>query len=269
MATRFRFPNRNDGIPCLYQWPIQQKEFARGGMVTVGDVAKHTILIVEDDASVREMVAFVLVQAGFQVMEAVDAYQALAFLAKQAPALVLLDWMMPGMSGIRLVQQIKREPAFRNIPLIMLSARGEEHAKVLGLECGADDYITKPFSSRELVARIRAVLRGAARATGKGIVAVKGLRVDLGSCRVTADTQPLSLGPTEFNLLEFFITHRGRVYTRAQLRERVAQTNPDLKERAIDVYVHRLRQKLAPFGYDKLLETVHGGGYRFSASDRG
>lgn len=237
-------------------------------VVTMGDVAKNTILIVEDDAAVRDMVAFVLMQAGFQVAEAVDAYQALDHLAKQVPALILLDWMLPGMNGIKFVEQVKQDPGFRSIPLIMLSARGEERARVLGLECGADDYITKPFSSRELVARIRAVLRRAASATGKGIVAVKGLRVDLGSCRVTADTRPVSLGPTEFNLLQFFITHRGRIYTRAQLRERVAQTNPDIKERAIDVYIHRLRQKLAPFGYDKLLETVHGGGYRFSANDR-
>jgi two-component system phosphate regulon response regulator PhoB len=227
------------------------------------DAAKHVILMVEDDAGVRAMVRFVLEQAGFQVMEAADVPQAQACLAQQVPALMLLDWMLPGTSGMTFARQIRCHPVFKTMPLMMLTARGEEDARVRGLECGADDYITKPFSPRELVARIRAVLRRADGSVATEVITLQGLCIDVDGRSVTADAQPVLLGPTEFRLLHFFVTHRRRVYTRAQLRTQVFQNNPDLKARAVDVSVHRIRQKLAPFGYDRWLQTVHRSGYRF------
>lgn len=233
------------------------------------DAAKPLILMVEDDASVRAMVRFVLEQAGFQVMEAADVPQARACLAQQRPALMLLDWLLPGTSGMTFARQIRRHPVFKTMPLMMLTARGEEDARVRGLECGADDYLTKPFSPRELVARIRAVLRRVDGSVATEVITIQGLRIDRGGWSVTADAQPVSLGPTEFRLLHFFVTHRGRVYTRTQLMTQVFQNNPDLKERAVDVSVHRIRQKLAPFGYDRWLQTVHRTGYRFCAEDAG
>lgn len=216
----------------------------------------------------RAMVRFVLEQAGFQVMEAVDVPQAQACMANYMPALVLLDWMLPGTSGIEFARHLRRDPVFKTIPLMMLTARGEEDAKVMGFECGADDYITKPFSTRELVARIRAVLRRVEGSANAEVITLQGLRIDVRGRSVTADAQPVALGPTEFSLLHFLVTHRGRVYSRSQLMAQAFQNNPQLKQRAVDVCVHRIRQKLAPFGYDRWLVTVHRAGYRFDTEDK-
>lgn len=224
----------------------------------------NPILIVEDDAGVREMARFVLEQSDFLVAEAIDAEQARRCIADQPPALILLDWMLPGVSGIEFARQLKRDSNTREIPIVMLTARGEEGDKVRGLESGADDYITKPFSTRELVARIKAVLRRAAPHAGEEVVELAGLRLDPASHRVTVNGQFLELGPTEFRLLHFFLTHRERVYSRAQLLDRVWGTNVYIEERTVDVYMRRLRKLLAPFGHDRVLQTVRGTGYRCS-----
>ena len=229
-----------------------------------GAMPGNRILIVEDDAAVRDMARFVLEQADFEVDEAMDAHQARESLSSQPPELMLVDWMLPGVSGIEFARQVKRDPLTREIPIIMLTARGEEDDKVRGLESGADDYITKPFSTRELVARIKAVLRRVAPHVGEEVVEEQGLRLDPASHRVTVYGKPLELGPTEFRLLHFFMTHRERVYSRVRLLDNVWGTNVFIEERTVDVYMRRLRRMLAPSGHDQLLQTVRGAGYRFS-----
>ncbi|MDD3449689.1 MAG: phosphate regulon transcriptional regulator PhoB, partial [Gammaproteobacteria bacterium] len=183
----------------------------------------------------------------------------------QAPDLLLLDWMLPGASGVELARGLKRDPLTREIPIIMLTARGEEDDKVRGLESGADDYVTKPFSTRELLARIRTVLRRAAPHAGEEVVQVDILTLDPGSHRVSAGDAAVELGPTEFRLLHFFMTHPERVYSRSQLLDRVWGTNVYIEERTVDVHIRRLRKALEPTGCDALLQTVRGAGYRLSA----
>jgi two-component system phosphate regulon response regulator PhoB len=228
-------------------------------------MASKSVLIVEDDAAVREMARFVLEQADFEVAEAADAQQARERVSIQAPELILVDWMLPGMSGIELARQLKRDPLTREIPIILLTARSEENDKVRGLESGADDYITKPFSTRELIARIKAVLRRVAPHVGEEVVEEDGLRLDPASHRVTVHGKPLDLGPTEFRLLHFFMTHPEQVYSRVRLLDKVWGTNVFIEERTVDVNMRRLRKMLAPSGHDRLLQTVRGAGYRFSA----
>lgn len=225
---------------------------------------ENTILIVEDDAGVREMARFLLEQSDYKVAEAIDAERARHCIADHSPALILLDWMLPGLSGIDFARQLKRDSTTRDIPIIMLTARGEEDDKVRGLESGADDYISKPFSTRELVARIKAVLRRAAPHKGEEIIELGGLRLDPASHRVSVNGNLLELGPTEFRLLHFFLTHQERVYTRGQLLDRVWGTNVYIEERTVDVYMRRLRKLLAPAGLQGLLQTVRGAGYRCS-----
>jgi two-component system phosphate regulon response regulator PhoB len=227
-------------------------------------VGENTILIVEDDSGVREMARFLLEQSDYKVAEAIDAERARHCIADHSPALILLDWMLPGLSGIDFARQLKRDSTTRDIPIIMLTARGEEDDKVRGLESGADDYISKPFSTRELVARIKAVLRRAAPHKGEEIVEIGGLRLDPASHRVSSNGDLLELGPTEFRLLHFFLTHQERVYTRGQLLDRVWGTNVYIEERTVDVYMRRLRKLLAPSGHQGLLQTVRGAGYRCS-----
>ncbi|MFZ0255364.1 MAG: phosphate regulon transcriptional regulator PhoB [Gammaproteobacteria bacterium] len=227
-------------------------------------MGENTILIIEDDASVREMARFLLEQSDYQVAEAIDAEHARHRIADHPPALILLDWMLPGLSGIDFARQLKRDSTTRDIPIIMLTARGEEDDKVRGLESGADDYISKPFSTRELVARIKAVLRRVAPHKGEAVIELAGLRLDPASHRVSIHGQLLELGPTEFRLLHFFLTHQERVYTRGQLLDRVWGTNVYIEERTVDVYMRRLRKLLAPSGHQNLLQTVRGAGYRFS-----
>jgi two-component system phosphate regulon response regulator PhoB len=225
------------------------------------------ILTVEDDAAVREVLGMTLRRGGFQVMEAEDAEQARSIIVNGAPDLVLLDWMLPGMSGIELARSLKRDSQQRAMPIIMLTARGEEEDRVRGLDVGADDYITKPFSPRELLARIKAVLRRAAPAASEDAVEVEGLRLDPVSHRVTVGDASLEVGPTEFRLLHFFMTHPERVFSRGQLLDHVWGTNVYVEERTVDVHIRRLRKSLGPSGHDRLVQTVRSAGYRFSAKD--
>jgi two-component system phosphate regulon response regulator PhoB len=224
------------------------------------------ILVVEDEAAIREMVQFTLARAGFELVEAADGAAARERLAAGGIELVLLDWMLPGESGLDLLAQIKRDPATARLPVIMLTARAESGDKVSGLETGADDYITKPFSPAELTARIRAVLRRAGEALPEGaeLLAAGGLTLDPASHRVTLDGNPLELGPTEYRLLEFFLRHPERAYTRGQLLDAVWGRDAVVEERTVDVHIRRLRVALEPGGHDRLVQTVRGHGYRFS-----
>jgi two-component system, OmpR family, phosphate regulon response regulator PhoB len=222
------------------------------------------ILVVEDDAAVREVLALPLQKAGFNVIEATDVRQARQALLEHAPDLVLLDWMLPDISGVEWARDLKTAPHTRELPIIMLTARGEEEDRVRGLEVGADDYVTKPFSPRELIARIRAVLRRTAPTTSDEPVEVDGLRLDPVSHRVTADGKTLEMGPTEYRLLHFFMTHQDRVFTRGQLLDNVWGTNVYVEERTVDVHIRRLRMALSGFGHDSLVQTIRGAGYRFS-----
>ena len=224
-----------------------------------------TILIVEDEKPIREMVSFALGRAGYTLVEAGDIAEAFECLARQVPDLILLDWMLPGASGLELARRLKKDELTRDVPIIMLTARGEEEDKVTGLEAGADDYITKPFSPRELQARIKAVLRRVTPEGEASVIRVDGLELDTGGHRVTAQGQSLEMGPTEFRLLEFFMTHPERVYSRGQLLDRVWGRNSFVEERTVDVHILRLRKALAPSGHDAMIQTVRGAGYRFSS----
>ena len=225
--------------------------------------AKH-ILIVEDEQPIREMISFALAGVGYEVREAADARQAQAAISERLPDLILLDWMLPGISGIDFARRLKKEDLTRELPIIMLTARAEEEDKVQGLESGTDDYITKPFSPRELVARIRAVLRRGGPAAEDEILHANGLSLDLASHRVSAGEALLDVGPTEYRLLEFFMSHPERVYSRGQLLDRVWGSNVYVEERTVDVHIRRLRKVLEPHGHDVLIQTVRGAGYRFS-----
>ncbi|TDB01207.1 phosphate regulon transcriptional regulator PhoB [Halomonas marinisediminis] len=223
-----------------------------------------TVLIVDDEAPIREMIAMALEMADYRVLEADNAQTAHAMVVDHQPDLLLLDWMMPGTSGIELARRLKRDETTAELPIIMLTAKGEEDNKIQGLEAGADDYITKPFSPRELVARLKAVLR---RATPHGVeeaVEVDGLRLDPVSHRVSADGQELGVGPTEYRLLQFFMTHQERAYTRSQLLDQVWGGNVYVEERTVDVHIRRLRKALGE-RHQHLVQTVRGTGYRFSA----
>ena len=222
------------------------------------------ILIVEDEQPIREMVMFALASAGYEAQEAADSRQAQTVIAERLPDLLLLDWMLPGISGIDFARRLKKEELTRELPIIMLTARAEEEDKVQGLESGADDYITKPFSPRELVARIRAVLRRGAPAAEGEVLRANGLALDLASHRVSSGETLLEMGPTEYRLLEFFMSHPERVYSRGQLLDRVWGGTVYVEERTVDVHIRRLRKALEPHGHDALIQTVRGAGYRFS-----
>ncbi|WP_227369314.1 phosphate regulon transcriptional regulator PhoB [Halomonas sp. M20] len=222
-----------------------------------------TVLIVDDEAAIREMIAVALEMADYRVLEADNAQAAHALIVDEQPDLLLLDWMMPGTNGIELARRLKHEEATSELPIILLTAKSEEDNKILGLEAGADDYITKPFSPRELVARLRAVLR---RTTPRGIeeaVEVEGLLLDPASHRVSSNGQALEIGPTEYRLLQFFMTHQERVYTRGQLLDQVWGGNVYVEERTVDVHIRRLRKALGE-PHQHLIQTVRGTGYRFS-----
>jgi len=223
------------------------------------------VLIVEDERPIRDMIAFGLKRAGFEVREAEDCRSARAALVDKRPDVVIIDWMLPDMSGLELARSLKRDRDTRELAIIMLTARAEESDKVAGLEGGADDYITKPFSPRELVARINAVLRRAAPHTGEERIEFGGLALDQASHRVLVGDKTVPLGPTEYRMLEFFMTHPERVYKRDQLLDRVWGGNVYVEERTIDVHIRRLRKALEEFGYDRFIQTVRGSGYRFSA----
>ncbi|WP_372592239.1 phosphate regulon transcriptional regulator PhoB [Guyparkeria sp.] len=226
---------------------------------------QKTILIVEDEKPIREMVAFALGRAGYELLEAGDIVEAYEQISHKLPDLVLLDWMLPGASGIEFARRLKRDELTRDVPIVMLTARGEEEDKVSGLEAGADDYVTKPFSPRELLARIKAVLRRTSPETESPVLDIAGLKLDQESYRVTAAEEPVDMGPTEFRLLAFFMRHPDRVFSRTQLLDRVWGQNAYVEERTVDVHILRLRKALAPSGYDGLIQTVRGVGYRMSA----
>lgn len=221
------------------------------------------ILIVEDEAPIREMIVFHLSRAGYETLEAADCRSARELLADERPDLALVDWMLPDMSGLELTRTLKRDQNNEDLAIIMLTARADEFDKVAGLEGGADDYVTKPFSPRELIARIQAVLRRSNSADSE-IISAGTLELDTAGHRVSANGSEIRLGPTEYRLLKFLITHPDRVYSRTQLLDRVWGANVYVEERTVDVHVRRLRKALAMAGADDYIQTVRGAGYRFS-----
>lgn len=227
-------------------------------------MSKHKILIIDDEPAIREMVAVALEMADFEVLEAENAQVGHSLIVDQRPDLVLLDWMLPQVSGIELARRLKRDDSTADVPVIMLTAKSEEDNKLQGLEGGADDYITKPFSTRELIARIRAVLRRTSAAAAEKAIQVEGLCLDPVSHRITANDAPVDMGPTEYRLLEFFMSHQERAYSRTQLLDQVWGANVYVEDRTIDVHIRRLRKALEPFGFDRFIQTVRGTGYRFS-----
>ncbi|MAA74304.1 MAG: phosphate regulon transcriptional regulatory protein PhoB [Salinisphaeraceae bacterium] len=224
---------------------------------------KH-ILVVEDELAIRDMLRFSLERADFRVSEAEDAQQARLAIADDRPDLILLDWMLPGASGAEYARELRRDELTTGIPVIMVTARVEEEDRVRGLNLGADDYITKPFSSAELVARVRAVLRRYQPGGESETIEMEGLTLDAASQRVSAGEKPVKLGPTEFRLLRFFMSNPERVYSREQMLDRVWGQNVYVEERTVDVHIRRLRKALAPHGFDAFIQTVRGSGYRFS-----
>ncbi len=232
------------------------------------------ILIVDDEPAIREMVAFALRKGEYEPAHAGDAREAQASIADRVPDLILLDWMLPGTSGLELARRWRRDALTREVPIIMLTARGEENDRVGGLEAGVDDYVVKPFSARELLARIRAVMRRSREDDEDGSVSVGALRIDGAAHRVFAQAQggngdsdaPVPIGPTEYRLLHFFMTHPERVYTRSQLLDHVWGGSVYVEERTVDVHIRRLRKTLEPTRLDNMVQTVRGAGYRFSAA---
>jgi two-component system phosphate regulon response regulator PhoB len=225
-----------------------------------------TVLVVEDEPAIQELISYNLQQAGHQPMRAGSAEDALNIMRHALPDLVLVDWMLPGLSGIELAKRIKSDKRTKTVPIIMLTARAAEEDKLTGLETGADDYITKPFSPRELNARVKAVLRRRAPQMTDDVVEIDGLRLDPASHRITGHGQPVELGPTEFRLLHFLMTHTERVHSRTQLLDQVWGDHVFVEERTVDVHIRRLRKALEASGHDRLIQTVRGSGYRFSAS---
>lgn len=225
-----------------------------------------TILVVEDEPAIQELLTINLKHAGFLVVRAASAEEGYSAIRAALPDLVILDWMLPGQSGVALCKKLRQEERTRELPIIMLTARVHEEDKVQGLEAGADDYITKPFSPKEMVARVRAVLRRRAPHLAGEEINIGGLVLNPATHRVSCDGQPVNLGPTEFRLLYFFMTHTERVYTRAQLLDEVWGDHVFIEERTVDVHIRRLRSALEPFGHDERVETVRGTGYRFRSN---
>ena len=227
-----------------------------------------SVLVVEDESAIAELIAINLRHAGFQVLMAADADAAQAEIDRVLPDLVLLDWMLPGQSGVQLAKRWRADPRTRELPVIMLTARADESDKITGLDAGADDYLTKPFSTKELLARIRAVLRRKMPEALDTAVEVAGLRLDPATRRVTRrlgeELREIKIGPTEFRLLHFFMTHTERVHSRAQLLDRVWGDHVFIEERTVDVHVKRLREALSPVQCSELIETVRGAGYRMT-----
>jgi len=224
-----------------------------------------SILVVYDEVTTRELLAHNLQQAGYRVWSAADVPQAEALVRQARPDLVLLDWVLPGIPGLTFARRLRSDQRTRDISIVMVSARAEEQDKVAALEGGVDDYVTKPFSGRELLARIKAVLRRRTPQLADDVVEVAGLQLDPAARRVSVGDREISLWTTEFRLLHFFMTHRGRLYTRARLLDEVWGDHAFVEERTVDVHIRRLRQAVAPTGHDALIETVRGIGYRFRA----
>jgi two-component system phosphate regulon response regulator PhoB len=228
------------------------------------------ILIVDDEPAIRDMVAFALRKGDYEPAHAGDAREAQAAIADRVPDLILLDSMLPGTSGLELARRSRKDALTREVPIIMLTARGEENDRVGGLEAGVDDYVVKPFSARELLARIRAVMRRAREDDEDGSIAVGALRIDRAAHRVFARVddhdEPVPIGPTEYRLLHFFMTHPERVYSRSQLLDHVWGGSVYVEERTVDVHIRRLRKTLEPTRLDAMVQTVRGAGYRFSSA---
>jgi two-component system, OmpR family, phosphate regulon response regulator PhoB len=226
-----------------------------------------TVLVIDDEPDIREVMRFALEEAGFRVLEAGHADEARKTLLSDNPDLMLLDWMLPGRSGLELAKELKQSSRTRPIPIIMVSAKGEEEDRVRGLETGADDYIAKPFSPREMVARVNAVLRRSRPDDLAGEIEIGGLRIDHVSHRVSANGRRIEIAPTEYRLLHFFMTHVNRAFSRSQLLDQVWGDQVYVEERTVDVHIRRLRKALEITGHDRLLQTVRGVGYRFSDRD--
>jgi two-component system phosphate regulon response regulator PhoB len=225
-----------------------------------------SILVVEDESAIHELIAINLEHAGHEVAWAADAETAISMVNNALPDMVLVDWGLPGMSGVALMRQLRQGARTRNLPILMLTARADEQDLIAGLEAGADDYMTKPFSPRELIARIRAVLRRRAPQATDDSVEISGLRLEPATRRVFVEDQMLDCGPTEFRLLHFFMTHPERVHSRAMVLDKVWGDHVFVEERTVDVHIRRLRKSLEPSGHDRLIETVRGSGYRMNAS---
>lgn len=223
-----------------------------------------TILVIEDEPAIQELIAVNLSFSGHKVLRAYDAAQAEILIKAELPDLILLDWMLPGTSGLTLARKLRHDERTRHVPVIMLTAKGSEQDKVDGLEAGADDYITKPFSPKELIARIKAVLRRRAPQLTDDATEVAGLHLDPLTHRLTGHGSALQIGPTEFRLLHFFMTHPERVFSRAQLLDQVWGDHVFVEERTVDVHIRRLRKALEPSGHEHHIETVRGSGYRFT-----
>ena len=225
---------------------------------------KHTILLVDDEAAIRDMLSIALEAADYNVLQAENAQQAHASIIDRQPDLILLDWMMPGTTGLELLRRLKRDELTEKIPVIMLTAKAEEDSKISGLDAGADDYIPKPFSPRELISRVKAVLRRIGRQELKDIISVGEMHFDPQSHRVSINGEFINLGPTEYRLLQFFLTHQERVYSRDQILDYVWGGNVYLDERTVDVHIRRLRKAISVAGHENYVQTVRGAGYRFS-----
>ncbi|MEJ8568433.1 phosphate regulon transcriptional regulator PhoB [Elongatibacter sediminis] len=225
------------------------------------------VLVIDDEPAIRDMIGYALERSGMQCTQAGNAQEALVAINGERPDLILMDWMMPGVSGLDLTRRLRRDPFTEDIPIIMLTAKVTEDDKVAGLEAGTDDYVIKPFSPRELLARIRAVLRRTNPTDGEGRLTTGQLTLDTVSRRVLHDGQEIHLGPTEFRMLEFFMSHPGRAYSRSQLLDHVWGADAYLEERTVDVHIRRLRKALEPSGTDSYVQTVRGHGYRFLAED--
>lgn len=249
--------------------PVTKPSFDCNRLAGVATIPQRimpaSILVVEDEPAIQALIATNLRRHGHEVTAVPDAEAAQRQVNEALPDLILLDWMLPGMSGLEFARRLRADARTRGVPIIMLTARGEERDKVDGLETGADDFVTKPFSPRELMARIQAVLRRGRPQASEDVVVLGGLKLDPASHRVLANDMPVSLGPTEFRLLHFLMTHPERVHSRDQLLDQVWGDHVFVEERTVDVHIRRLRAALEPSGLDAMVQTVRGSGYRFSA----
>ncbi len=227
-------------------------------------MAAPKILIVDDEEAIRQMLAFALQGEGYECKQAANTTEAQAHMSRERPDLILLDWMLPGISGVDFVRRIRRDTRLNQVPILMLTAKADEADKIRGLDSGADDYITKPFSTREMLARVRATLRRKGTDAGGEVITAGAIRIDMQTHQVTINEQPLEVSPTEFRLLRFFMTHPERVYTRGQLLDAVWGDASYIEERTVDVHIRRLRKLLEPFGMEEMIKTVRSVGYRFS-----
>ena len=228
------------------------------------EVRRKTVLIVDDEAAIREMVSLALETAKFNVLEASDSQEGRAIIIDSQPDVVLLDWMMPGTTGLELLRRLRRDPLTEKIPVILLTAKTSEDSKITGLDSGADDFISKPFSPKELVSRIRAVIRRSTVTEPSEPIKVGEMLFDPESHRVSICDEPVDIGPTEYRMLQFFLTHQERVYSRDQILDHVWGPNVYLDERTVDVHIRRLRKAISVAGHEKYVQTVRGAGYRFS-----